>query len=315
MTTMTEERAPARPAQRTIRRPASGIPIDPARLTAWRERRAMSRQDLADAIAALGWADDNGRRLTYTRDAIAKSENGHRRPKPRTLKALCAALSADGDPCEPRDLMPGGLPVQLPPAARKRRLRLDYNADMRLFAETSGFAFRNPVTGRVYYSRGLREAYAQHVLDLAVAGSGEDGPQDDGTADLAREDLGITGEPDWAPGCPAAWMPEDTGAPGRPRLPRQDWHAPEPADPAAMAPLAAAVPDPDRPVEDIGLSVRVSNHLRRAGIRTAGQLGARSRADLTDIRNLGVKGLDEITAVVAELVRAPAAGEPAQLAS
>jgi transcriptional regulator with XRE-family HTH domain len=37
----------------------------------------------------------------FSRDAIAKIENGTRRPKASTLRALCQALN-----CEPRDLLP-----------------------------------------------------------------------------------------------------------------------------------------------------------------------------------------------------------------
>jgi hypothetical protein len=71
MSTMTEAR-PARPARTDIRRPASGIVIDPAGLTWWRDRRAMSRQDLSDMITVLwldGHPDALGRPELYTNSA------------------------------------------------------------------------------------------------------------------------------------------------------------------------------------------------------------------------------------------------------
>lgn len=141
-----------------IRRPASGVVIDPEKLIRMRDERAMTRLELAEAvgqqqfspaalnqielgkldpgartlqviyavlhdqkrpaeglvaesssIAALretkGWsqrelAGEVGRQL-FSRDAIAKIENGTRRPKASTLRALCQALN-----CEPRDLLP-----------------------------------------------------------------------------------------------------------------------------------------------------------------------------------------------------------------
>jgi transcriptional regulator with XRE-family HTH domain/predicted flap endonuclease-1-like 5' DNA nuclease len=292
MTTMTEERA--QEPRRAISRPASGIAIDPERLIAWRSRRAMSRQDLEDAIEALGWTDERGKPVRYTRDAIAKTENRYRKPKPRTLKALCAALSTEDDPCTPLDLMYDGPPAQLLPAARKHRLRLDYNAGMRAYAEENGYAFRNPATGRVYYPRGLRVAYARHVLAQADAGLlGDD------MAEMAREELREQRAQD---GCERSGTEDPVQ-----RVPR---------DPADLAPLVRPedLLGPDAPVTILELPPRVTNCLKRDGIFTLRQLAALSRADLEGIRNLGAKGRDEI---ITAFTRLPAAhpAEPAQLAS
>lgn len=48
------------------------------------------------------------------------------------------------------------------------------------------------------------------------------------------------------------------------------------------------------PVEDLNLSVRSYNCLRREGIHTVGELVSRSEQDLLDIRNFGSKSIDEV---------------------
>ena len=47
-------------------------------------------------------------------------------------------------------------------------------------------------------------------------------------------------------------------------------------------------------IEDMDLSVRSNNCLRRAGINTVGDLVNKSEDDLKKVRNLGTKSLDEI---------------------
>ncbi len=49
-----------------------------------------------------------------------------------------------------------------------------------------------------------------------------------------------------------------------------------------------------RPIEDLELSVRSFNCLKRAGIDTIGQLSDRSEEDMMKVRNLGRKSLDEV---------------------
>lgn len=165
--TATEEQTD-RPGRPAIRRPASGISIDPGRLTWFREARGWSRQELADAITRLGWKDDKGEPLTVSRDALNKIENATRKPKAQSLRAICAALSEADAPVRPRDLMPGG-PVLAPHSeADSRRARLDYNRELREFAKAHGIEYKNPETGRVYYCKALREMYAQHVLGNAA---------------------------------------------------------------------------------------------------------------------------------------------------
>jgi len=162
MSVMTEERQ-GQAAPAAIRRPASGIAIDPARLAWWRESRGWSRQDLSDEVARLDLTDENGEELTVTRDAIAKIENGERKPKARTVRGLCLALSVPGDECTPRDLLPGGDPLTPHAGAEERKLRLAHNKDLRTFARAHGIQYRNPVSGRVYYSVPLEEAFAASV--------------------------------------------------------------------------------------------------------------------------------------------------------
>ncbi len=64
---------------------------------------------------------------------------------------------------------------------------------------------------------------------------------------------------------------------------------PSPTDAALAADLAL-------PIEDLDLTVRSYNCLKREGIHTVGELVARSEADLLDIRNFGAKSIDEVKA-------------------
>lgn len=90
----TQDTPDTRERKTGIRRPASGIEIDPRKVRSMRERRALNRQELAEMTIM-----PNGRPMS--RDALAKIENGFRRPKPSTLRALCEALD-----CEPDDFLP-----------------------------------------------------------------------------------------------------------------------------------------------------------------------------------------------------------------
>lgn len=161
MPVMTEERQ-GQATRASVRRPASGVTIDPARLAWYRESDDMghpvwSRQDLSRAVARLALEDEDGP-LTVTRDAIAKIENGERKPKARTVRALCAALGVGV-----RDLMPGGEELAPHAGAAERKLRLAHNRELRAFARAHGIRYRNPSSGRVYYSVPLREAWAAAV--------------------------------------------------------------------------------------------------------------------------------------------------------
>src|SRR5919197_1040337 len=50
------------------------------------------------------------------------------------------------------------------------------------------------------------------------------------------------------------------------------------------------------PIEELDLTVRSYNCLKREGIHTVGELVGRSEADLLDIRNFGAKSIDEVKA-------------------
>src|SRR6476659_987109 len=67
---------------------------------------------------------------------------------------------------------------------------------------------------------------------------------------------------------------------------------PSPTDAALAADLAL-------PIEELELTVRSYNCLKREGIHTVGELVARSEADLLDIRNFGAKSIDEVKAKLA----------------
>ncbi|NED94422.1 DNA-directed RNA polymerase subunit alpha [Phytoactinopolyspora alkaliphila] len=64
---------------------------------------------------------------------------------------------------------------------------------------------------------------------------------------------------------------------------------PSPVDAQLAADLAL-------PIEDLQLTVRSYNCLKREGIHTVGELVSRSEADLLDIRNFGQKSIDEVKA-------------------
>ena len=69
---------------------------------------------------------------------------------------------------------------------------------------------------------------------------------------------------------------------------------PSPVDAALAADLALAI-------EDLDLTVRSYNCLKREGIHTVGELVARSETDLMDIRNFGSKSIDEVKQKLNEL--------------
>jgi DNA-directed RNA polymerase subunit alpha len=55
------------------------------------------------------------------------------------------------------------------------------------------------------------------------------------------------------------------------------------------------------PIEQLDLTVRSYNCLKREGIHSVGELISRSEADLLDIRNFGAKSIDEVKAKLATL--------------
>ena len=55
------------------------------------------------------------------------------------------------------------------------------------------------------------------------------------------------------------------------------------------------------PIEELNLSVRSYNCLKREGINTVGELIQRSEQELTDIRNFGQKSIDEVKSKLEEL--------------
>ena len=65
---------------------------------------------------------------------------------------------------------------------------------------------------------------------------------------------------------------------------------------ARSPPSAPASPDLDLPIEDLDLSERPRNCLKRAQINTIGELLTKTEDDLLNITNFGQKSLDEVKA-------------------
>ena len=61
-----------------------------------------------------------------------------------------------------------------------------------------------------------------------------------------------------------------------------------------VADAGASSPDLDLPIEDLDLSERPSNCLKRAQINTIGELLTKTEDDLLNITNFGQKSLDEV---------------------
>ncbi len=59
--------------------------------------------------------------------------------------------------------------------------------------------------------------------------------------------------------------------------------------------------DYNMPIEDLNLTQRSYNCLKREGIHTVGELTARSETDLMDIRNFGQKSITEVKEKLIEL--------------
>jgi len=145
-----------------ITRPGSGVAIDPRRLMAMRHIKDLKRNQLAARIRELDLRDDKDRPILIGVDHLGKLETGQRKPSQDAFRALCAALE-----CSPLELMPGGPALTMPKAARDQKARLDYNDELRRFAIPRGLRYKNPRTGRVYYGKRLREAYA-HLVTLEL---------------------------------------------------------------------------------------------------------------------------------------------------
>jgi DNA-directed RNA polymerase subunit alpha len=70
------------------------------------------------------------------------------------------------------------------------------------------------------------------------------------------------------------------------------------ADPAASSPTS---PNLLLPIEDMDLSVRSYNCLKREGVATVGELVTKTEQDLLDIRNFGQKSIEEVKQKLAEM--------------
>ncbi|MCB0944184.1 MAG: DNA-directed RNA polymerase subunit alpha, partial [Mycobacterium sp.] len=72
------------------------------------------------------------------------------------------------------------------------------------------------------------------------------------------------------------------------------------------------------PIDDLDLTVRSYNCLKREGVHTVGELVARTESDLLDIRNFGQKSIDEVKIKLHQLglslKDSPASFDPSEVA-
>lgn len=162
MTTVAEDRP-------RITRPGAGVAVDPKRVLAARHRLFLNREALSGRIAELGITDASGQLVTLGKDFIGKIEAGTRKPSLDSFRALCQALEVSSS-----ELMPGGRVTTLPKELRERKARLDHNRDLRDFAIPRRLRYKNPETGRVYYGKKLRAAYAAWITLESVRESGDE---------------------------------------------------------------------------------------------------------------------------------------------
>lgn len=194
--------------QGPVRRPASGVMIDPHQLTWWRERNSWSRQDLADRVARLA-VDGHPDALPFThrdgepadghpavpvlhmsgparlcavcrapvtggltRDAIAKNEStgrNRRKPKPANLRALIAALTYYGEPVRPAGMQPGAPRQARSAEALDRDARLARNRELREFAVLIGRPeLAWDGNGRARYTVELENLYGEYQQNQAA---------------------------------------------------------------------------------------------------------------------------------------------------
>jgi DNA-directed RNA polymerase subunit alpha len=70
--------------------------------------------------------------------------------------------------------------------------------------------------------------------------------------------------------------------------------APQGLELGEVGTVAAGSPDLDLPIEDLDLSERPRNCLKRAQVNTVGELLEKTEDDLLAITNFGQKSLDEV---------------------
>jgi DNA-directed RNA polymerase subunit alpha len=70
------------------------------------------------------------------------------------------------------------------------------------------------------------------------------------------------------------------------------------ADAASLSPLS---PNLALPIEDMDLSVRSYNCLKREGVSSVGELVQKTEQDLLDIRNFGQKSIEEVKQKLQEM--------------
>jgi transcriptional regulator with XRE-family HTH domain len=151
-----------------IVRPGSGVAVDPGRVMAMRQSRLLSRKQVSDRVRKLDLLDEHENLVTLGCDHLGKIETGHRKPSLDAMRALCDVLE-----CKPDELMPGGPVIPVPVTARARKSRLAHNRELRAFAIQNGLRYKNSRTGRVYYAKPLRNAYAAHVAAIMADAQGD----------------------------------------------------------------------------------------------------------------------------------------------
>lgn len=152
-------------ARPRITRPGSSVVINPAQVMRLRKIRDLTREEMSEAIRALGWTYRSGRPLSARPDYIGKVETGARHPSLEVLRAFCRVLG-----CTVADLMPGAPEFDMPEAEKARQARLEHNRELIAFARAHGLKYKGK---RTYYGKPLEDAFARWV-DLRIAEAAED---------------------------------------------------------------------------------------------------------------------------------------------
>lgn len=152
-----------------VRRQGAGVAVNGRRVMVLRKNVPWTREQMCEAISALGMTGRNGKPVEMKPDFLGKIEIGARRPSVEKFDAMCrvlgvpaAVLSAEDSPV-PDEADDGDF--RLAPDDQEHEDRVAGNKLLIEFAKAHGLKYRGH---RTYYGKPLRTAY-QARLDLARA--------------------------------------------------------------------------------------------------------------------------------------------------